>query len=154
MPSQMSIRETVTTLRDKLVCTLWHNVNTCHPITPCIKGDIVCLNSFSHLTNHTASPCLHISWCSCLVPNVLFLHKSSYSEQQGEKAESHSLNFSESAESVSSSSPEPHSCTLSLPNYLNVRPLSNPGTPLDSCLLGLWGRTAGKHRPTADIHSV
>lgn len=56
--------------------------------------------------------------------------------------------------SVASSSPGPHSCTLSLPNYLNARPLSSPGTPLDSCLLGLWGRAACKHRPTADMHSI
>lgn len=46
----------------------------------------------------------------------------------------------------SSSSPGPHSCTLLLPNYLNVRPLSSPGTPLDFCLLGLGGGGVSQRR--------
>lgn len=45
----------------------------------------------------------------------------------------------------------PRSHILSLPNYLNVKVLSCTGMPLDSCLLELWGCSARRHRPKADM---
>lgn len=57
------------------------------------------------------------------------------------------LRFSESAQV---SPPLPLQGLISAPslcpNYLNVRPLSSPGTPLDFCLLGLGGGGVSQRR--------
>lgn len=47
----------------------------------------------------------------------------------------------------------PHSHILSFPNCPNVKVLSCTGMPLDSCLLELWGCSARRHRPKADMLS-
>lgn len=47
----------------------------------------------------------------------------------------------------------PHSRILSFPNCPNVKVLSCTGMPLDSCLSELWGCSARRHRPKADMLS-